>query len=103
MTTAGPPLQTTGELLDHAPCGFVSFGDDGAILVANHTLATMLGYEPYILVGRPAESLLTTPPRMFYPEHSSAMLRLRDRDAEMFLTLRSWKGTPVHALGNASR
>src|SRR5688500_7595232 len=103
MTTAGPPLQTTGELLDHAPCGFVSFGDDGEILVANHTLATMLGYEPDILVGRPVETLLTTPTRIFYQTHFFPMLRLHGRADEMFLTLRSQDGTPVHVLGNASR
>jgi PAS domain-containing protein len=33
------------DLLDHAPCGFVSFGDDGIVAKVNATLAEMLGMD----------------------------------------------------------
>ena len=42
----------SGGLLDQAPCGFVSFADDGTITVANATLAQMLGYRRGELEGR---------------------------------------------------
>ena len=50
MTDDGRPMDP---LLDAAPCGFVSFTDDGTILVANATLLELLGYARGEVVGQP--------------------------------------------------
>ena len=80
------------ELLDTLPCGVVSFTDDGRIVYANATLATLLGYEPGELAGRHVETLLTVAGRIFYQTHFFPLLRLHGKAEEVFLLLRKNDG-----------
>lgn len=57
------------DILDAAPCGFLSFGDDGTILLANAKLAAMVEHEQRSLPGRNIEKLLTVGARVFYQTH----------------------------------
>ncbi|HYH83546.1 MAG TPA: ATP-binding protein [Longimicrobium sp.] len=90
-------------LLDHAPVGFVSFADDGAITAANATLAAMLGHAPGALEGRRLETILSLGARMFYQTHFFPMVRMHGRAEEVFLVLRAADGTNVNVLCNAAR
>ena len=92
-----------GEVLDTAPCGFVSFTDNGDVRLINRTLCEMLGVEPEAVIGRTVETLLTTPTRIFYQTHFFPLLRLHGRAEEIFLTLRAANGEDVNALTNAVR
>ncbi len=40
------------DLLNHAPCGFLAFADDGHIVLVNATLLELLGYPGDELSGR---------------------------------------------------
>lgn len=90
-------------LLDTAPCGFVSFADDGRILTANHTLAQLLGHESGELRGRHVETILGLPSRIFFQTHLFPMLRLHGAAEEVYLTLRTATGQDVPVLTNAAR
>jgi PAS domain S-box-containing protein len=92
-----------GELLDRAPCGFVSFADDGTITAANTTLAQMLGYTRAELEGRRIESLMGVGTRIFYQTHFFPLVRLHGRAEEIFLLLRDKEGADVGVLANAAR
>lgn len=59
------------ETLNNAPCGFLSFADDGTIREINATLRTMLGYDAADVRGRSIESLLSPGSRIFYQTHFS--------------------------------
>jgi signal transduction histidine kinase len=76
------------EVLDRAPCGFISFATDGTVRDVNSTLLEMLGSSRESVVGRPFESLLTTASRIFYQTHFFPMLKLQSTVEEVFLTLR---------------
>ena len=91
------------EPLNSAPCGFLSFTDDGTIREANATLHAMLGYAPGELAGRHVETLLTIPGRIFYQTHLFPLLKLHARAAEIFLLLRPRDGGELGALLNAVR
>ena len=91
------------DLLDRAPCGYVSFGDDGRIERINRTLLEMLGYECGELAGRHFEVLLTVGGRIFYQTHWFPLLRLHERAEEVFLLLRTKGGEDVGVLVNAVR
>jgi PAS domain S-box-containing protein len=95
------PLRDT--LLDEAPCGFVSFADDGTVRLVNRTLLEMLGMSRETLVGRHVETTLTVGGRIFYQTHFFPLLRLHGRAEEIFLLLRAADGTEVGALANAVR
>jgi PAS domain S-box-containing protein len=90
-------------LLDAAPCGWLSFTDDGSIQLCNRTLLDLLGYAREEVVGRRVETLLTVGTRIFYQTHLFPLLRLQNRADEMFLTLRAKDGGDVAVLVNAAR
>lgn len=63
------------ELLNNAPCGFLSFADDGTILTANRTLTGWPGRDEDELTGRHVETLL--PPGGRDAARQAAALRSR--------------------------
>jgi signal transduction histidine kinase len=91
------------ELLDRAPCGFISFATDGTVREANSTLLDMIGVPREEAVGRPFESLLTLSSRIFYQTHFFPLLKLQSNVEEVFLTFRCASSTEdVAALVNAA-
>ena len=91
------------ELLDGAPCGFLSFSADGTVELANSTLLDLLGYAREEVVGRHVENVLTVGSRIFYQTHWFPLLRLHGRADEVFLLLRERGGEDVGVLVNALR
>ena len=91
------------DLLDTAPCGFLSFADDGRVVLVNATLLGLLGYERDELLGRHVESLLTVAGRIFYQTHLFPLLKLHDRVEEVYFSLRSKSGAETPVLANAAR
>jgi PAS domain S-box-containing protein len=109
MTRGVPEVRTSlrppqlDASLDLLPCGWVSFDDDGNIIAANTTLATMLGAERDALVGRHIETLLTVGSRIFFQTHLYPLVRLHGHAEEVFVLLRHADGSDVGALLNAVR
>jgi signal transduction histidine kinase len=90
-------------ILDAAPCGFVSFADDGTIRAANTTLVDLLGLTRDELVGRRIESILNVGTRIFYQTHLFPLIKLHGRADEIFLLLRPSAGEDIAMLANAVR
>ena len=96
-------LNRMDELLDTAPCGFVSFADDGRILAVNATLLELLGYARGELQGRHIEFVLPVAGRIFYQTHFFPLLKLHGRAEEVYFSLRGKNGTDVPMLASAIR
>ena len=90
-------------LLDSAPCGIVSFTDDGRLTVVNATLLERLGYRHDELVGRHVETIFTIAGRLFFQTHFFPLVRMHGRAQEVFLMLRARDGEEMGALCNAAR
>ena len=90
-------------LIDGAPCGFLSFLDDGTIATVNQTLLGMLDCTRETLVGHHVESILNVGSRIFYQTHLFPLLRLQGRADEIFLLLRPRSGPDIGALVSAVR
>ncbi len=86
------------DLLRYAPCGFLSFADNGAILLANATLATWLGHEVAALASMRVEQLLPADGRLFFHTDLCPLLRLHGKVAEIALTLRPAAGEDLPVL-----
>ena len=86
------------ELLDTAPCGFLSLSDDGTILRANATLGVLLGYESGDLHGLPFHMILAAGGRVFCQTHLFPLLLLHGKAEEIYLSLRSRAGADVPIL-----
>ncbi|MFL5385395.1 MAG: ATP-binding protein [Longimicrobiaceae bacterium] len=100
---AGVRERTLDPLLDHAPAGFLSVADDGTIVVANATLAAMLGRAPGELEGRRVDAILSVGARLFWQTHFFPMVRMHGRAEEVFLVLCAADGGEVAVLANAVR
>ncbi|MGH7623350.1 MAG: PAS domain-containing sensor histidine kinase, partial [Gemmatimonadaceae bacterium] len=91
------------ELLDRAPCGFVSFGDDAQIKLVNSTLLDRLGYSRDELVGKHVEMLFTRAGQLFYQTHLFPLVRMHGRVDELFLLARTKTGEEIGVLCSAVR
>ena len=100
---AAAPGRSLDPLLDHAPCGYLSFADDGTITAANATLAAMLGHAPGELEGRRMDAVLTVGARLFYQTHFFPLVRMHGHAEEVFLVLRAAGGGNVPVLANVAR
>jgi signal transduction histidine kinase len=89
--------------IDRAPCGFLTFGDDGVVLTINARLLATLGVSREAVVGQPFEKLLTISSRIFYQTHMLPMLKLQPAVEELFLTLRCGDGGDVAVLANVAK
>jgi PAS domain S-box-containing protein len=98
-----PELVRMDELLNRAPCGFLSLADDGRVLAVNATLLGWLGYAEGELAGRHFETLLPPGGRIFYQSYFFPLLKLQDRAEEVYLSLRARDGGDVPVLANAAR
>ena len=87
--------------LDTAPCGFVSFTDDGAVTYVNLTLCERLGYTRAELVNRHVEAIFSKPGRLFFQTHLFPLVKMHGRAEEIFLLLRSKSGEEIGAICNA--
>ena len=91
------------DILDQAPCGFISFGDDSAIHLINSTLLDRLGYSRDDVTGKPFEELLTVGGKIFHQTHFFPLIKLHGTAREVFLLLRAKGGESVGVLCNARR
>lgn len=91
------------ELLDTAPCGFVSFADDGSILRTNARLRQRLGYSAGELEGKPLEKILSIGGRIFYHTHFFPLLKMQRGVEELYFSLKSKSGEEIPVLANAVR
>ena len=102
-TSAGETAYSGADLLDFAPCGFLSFGDDSRIRYVNCTLLDRLGYTREELTDRHFETILAVGSRIFHQTHFFPLLRLHGHAEEIFLLLRTRAGEDVGMLCNALR
>ncbi len=90
-------------LLNYAPCGFLSFKDDGTIIKVNHTLREILGYSEKTLEGKNIESILTIASRIFYNTHFFPLILLHAKADEIFFSLLGKNKNDIPVLANAVR
>ncbi len=89
------------DILDNAPCGFLTFGNDGLVQAVNATLLALIGREREEVVGRHFHSLLTNGGRIFYQTHLFPLLKMRGEVEEIYLSMLSKHGEEVPMLLNA--
>ncbi len=90
-------------LLDQAPCGFISFTDDGTVRAVNQTLLDRLDRPRSEVEGEHIESLLTPGAQLFYHTHFFPLLKMQSQVEEMYLSLRTAEGDELSCLLNARR
>ena len=91
------------DLMSTAPCGFVSFTDDGTIDEANHTLVDMLDYSRVELLGWHIDKILPPGGRIFYHTYLFPLLKVQALVEEIYIALRTKSGESVPVMLNGRR
>src|SRR3954447_22203254 len=91
------------DVLTHAPCGFLSFNEEGSIAAVNNKLLELLGYKSDELVSVDVAQIFSTAGRIYYLTQVFPLLKLRGEHSEVYISLRSKSGQDIHVLFNAAR
>ncbi len=97
----GVSLSELADLYDHAPCGYLSLAPDAHIERVNATFLAWTGHAESDLVGRPFQSLLTLPGKIYFETHFAPLLRLQGFFHEVALDLTGRDGQKIPVLVNA--
>ena len=96
------PEESTEELYEHAPCGYLTTRPDGTIVRLNQTLVRWSRHEREALLGkRRFQDLLTVPGRIFYETHVVPRLRMHGQVREATFDLLRADGTSLPVLLSA--
>ena len=91
------------DLIETAPCGFLTVLDDGTIRRANATLSRLLGYADGELSGIAVDKIFPIASRIFYQTHLFPLLKLHGRADEVYLDLCTKDRAYLPMLLNAAR
>ncbi|MDP9842405.1 PP2C family protein-serine/threonine phosphatase [Streptosporangium lutulentum] len=90
---------STEDLYENAPCGYLSTLLDGQIAKINTTLLTWLGHTREELVGRRRfADLLTVGGRLYHETHFAPLLRMQGKLGGVALEMRAADGTRLPVL-----
>ncbi len=90
-------------ILDHAPCGYLSFDDEARVTVLNQTLAQWLGTTIDAVVGEPLSKILAPGGAIFHQTHFFPLLKLHGEVGEIYLSLLTAGGEKLPVMVNAVR
>ena len=83
--------ESVDDVLDSAPCGFISTLPDGTITQVNATFLSWTGHSrAALLAGQRFQDLLTVPDRIFYKTHFAPLLRAQGFVKEIACSATIW-------------
>lgn len=93
---------TSDDLFEHAPCGYLSALPDGTIVKVNQTFLDWTGYQrEEINRSKRIQDLLTPGGRIFFETHYSPLLRMQGSVSEIAVDIVREDGTQLPALINS--
>ncbi|WP_432410990.1 ATP-binding protein [Rasiella sp. SM2506] len=94
-------LKAALELYDNAPCGSVSFTNDGLIFDINQTLSTWLGYsKEELILKRHLPSLFRIGGQIFFETHFFPLIKMQGFIKEVYFDIVRKDNTNFHGLIN---
>ncbi|GAB1584095.1 MULTISPECIES: PAS domain-containing hybrid sensor histidine kinase/response regulator [Phyllobacteriaceae] len=94
-------IEDLEDLFDNAPCGYVSTGPGGHIIMANRIFADWLGCARSDLIGRRFQDFLNIAGKMYYETHFAPLMRMQGFFHEVALDLVRADGSKLPVLVNA--
>jgi phosphoserine phosphatase RsbU/P len=89
--------------IDHAPCGYFYFFDNGILHVVNDTLCQLIGYEKRELEGKNIDYILTIATRIFFQTHFYPLIKMHGHAEEIFVSLNTKSQEHLPVLLSARR
>lgn len=91
------------DTINHIPCGYLEFNDDGILTKVNNRLCNIFNYPDKELIDHHIETILSPGAEIFFQTHLFPMLKMEKQANEIYLTLQSKDGENIPVLINAER
>jgi sigma-B regulation protein RsbU (phosphoserine phosphatase) len=99
VSTTGPDFE---DMIDHAPCGYVTLHANGRIERVNLTFLAWSGHTKDLMVGKRFSDFLTMPGRIYYETHIAPLLRMQGFFNEFAIDMLTAGGEPLQMIANAN-
>ncbi|MET4218687.1 sigma-B regulation protein RsbU (phosphoserine phosphatase) [Bradyrhizobium sp. LB14.3] len=90
------------DMVDDAPCGYVSLSPGGRIEYVNRTFLRWSGHAPDQMIGKRFSEFLTMAGRIYYETHIAPLLRMQGSFEEFAIDVIKADGQPLQIIANAS-
>jgi sigma-B regulation protein RsbU (phosphoserine phosphatase) len=90
------------EMVENAPCGYVSLRPNGHIEFVNRTFLAWSGHTAEQMVGKRLSDFLTMAGRIYYETHIAPLLRMQGAFEEFAIDVIKYDGLPLQMIANAS-
>ena len=98
----GVPGLDFQDMVENAPCGYISLGANGRIEHANRTLLGWTGHAADQMVGKRFSDFLNMAGRIYYETHIAPLLRMQGFFNEFALDFETAAGERLPVIANAS-
>jgi len=90
------------DMIENAPCGYVSLLPNGRIGYVNQTFLGWSGHSADQMVGKRLSDFLTMAGRIYYETHIAPLLRMQAAFEEIAIDAVKADGQPLQLIGNAA-
>lgn len=90
------------DMIENAPCGYVSLSPGGRVEYVNRTFLGWTGHAADQMVGKRFSDCLTMAGRIYYETHIAPLLRMQGSFEEFAIDLIKADGQPLQMIANAS-
>ncbi len=90
------------DLIDNAPCGYITLLPSGRIAHVNGTFLNWSGYAAHEMVGKRLSDFLSIAGRIYYETHIAPLLRMQGTFEEFAIDVRKSNGEPLQMIANAN-
>jgi phosphoserine phosphatase RsbU/P len=97
--TAGPDFQ---DLIDNAPCGYITLQANGRVDHVNLTLLEWCGHAVDDMIGKRFSDFLTMAGRIYYETHIAPLLRMQGFFNEFAIDMVAANSKPLQMIANAN-
>jgi sigma-B regulation protein RsbU (phosphoserine phosphatase) len=89
------------DMVDNAPCGYVTLEMNGRVARVNRTLAKWTGHSAEQMVGRRFSDFLNTAGRIYFETHIAPLLRMQGFFNEFAIDMVAANGAAIQVIANA--
>ncbi len=90
------------DMIENAPCGYVSLLPNGRIEYANQTFVDWSGHAADQMIGKRLSDFLTMAGRIYYETHMAPLLRMQATFEEIAIDAVTADGQPLQLIANAA-
>jgi len=98
----GAPHLDFQEIIENAPCGYISLLPNGRIEHVNATFLSWSGYSANEMVGKRLSDFLSIAGRIYYETHIAPLLRMQGSFEEFAIDVLKADGQPLQMIANAN-